>query len=223
MKRRIGLLALAVLFARCSTQQNVGTRYVKTMALTASQGGTLTVEASESAELAGFDLVVPPGVLPADTTLTLELGLDDVATAPASPAGPVVILGPELTFLEGVQLTLPASASYVGHSGETELWLSNALGIQKAHAPRLSYDSTTRLAVAQVRATGSFQLAAAAAGTSETRCDGLDEAACTADAGCATAFKYADSQGNPCYVMGVPLPQDCRKVFDRCAVGSGSR
>ena len=163
MTSRSGLLALAALFASCNTQQDVGTRYLKTMALTTSQGGTFSVDSSESAELAGLSLVVPAGALPADTTLTLELGLDDIVSSPASPAGPVAILGPELAFLRDVELRMPAAQSHQGSVEETELWRSDSAGVQKLRTPKLSYDAVSHTATAALRSTGSLQVALVAA------------------------------------------------------------
>lgn len=151
------ILAVALL-AACGTQTNVGSRYVKTIALTASVGGTLSVNASESAELNGLSLAFPAGALATDRTITLELGLDDVALAPNVPRGPVAIFGPELTFLKDVELRLPSSASYQGSSAETEVLLKTPAGLQRIRAPQLTHDPVAHAVTMIVHSTGALQV-----------------------------------------------------------------
>ncbi len=178
MINRLLLLAFA-LFVSCGTSQHVGSRYLKTVAMTAAQGGTLSVTSAESVELGGLRLVVPSGALAVDTTLTLELGLDDVASAPNSPAGSVAVLGPALTFLKDVELHLPTAASYPG-TGEVELLLVNASGVQRTRAPQLSYDAALHLISAMLRTTGSVQASFVACAAP---CDGglCDQGRCAAE------------------------------------------
>ena len=54
-----------------------------------SAGGTLTVAASDSPELAGTKLVIEPGALTAKTEITLELGTTSITGANDKAAGQV--------------------------------------------------------------------------------------------------------------------------------------
>ncbi|MBK7861598.1 MAG: hypothetical protein IPJ65_23880 [Archangiaceae bacterium] len=90
-----------------STQQ-VGSKYVKTEKISASQGGSLTVAASDSPELAGAKLVIPPGALAADQEITLELGSAPITQGGDKAAGQVALWGPSGTrFAMPVEMTLP--------------------------------------------------------------------------------------------------------------------
>lgn len=57
----------------------------------------------------------------------------------------------------------------------------------------------------------------------QDRCSSLGERACYGTAGCTAVLKYVNSSGRPCYPMGAPIAQDCRKVFDRCVLSTGTR
>lgn len=104
--------ALLVL-AACGTQ-TVGSRYVKSENVLASQGKTIAVSAQDSALLAGTSLDIPSGALTQDTFITLELGMDTLVDAD-SAAGPVAIWGPAGTrFSKPARMTLPLSVNESG-------------------------------------------------------------------------------------------------------------
>lgn len=87
----------------------VGSKFVKSVPVTASEGATLTVSLEDSPELAGTTLVIPPGALSSDQTITLELGVNALAEGDDRAAGPVAIFGPAGTrFSKPATLTLPA-------------------------------------------------------------------------------------------------------------------
>src|SRR5450432_3785038 len=87
------LLLAAVLCCSCSNTQGLGSRYVAEQTVTASQGGTLTVAAADSPELAGTQLQIPAGALAADTHITLELGSTALVQGHDHVAGVVAIWG----------------------------------------------------------------------------------------------------------------------------------
>jgi hypothetical protein len=109
----------------CSTSQPsiLASEFVKSQLVRASEGGTVTVQASDSATLAGVKVVIPPGALSADTRITIGYGAGAGTTDPWSmspsptasllpqgvqPSGPVVYLGPDGTaFRSLVTVTLP--------------------------------------------------------------------------------------------------------------------
>ena len=86
----------------------VGSRFVKSVAVNAQQGATLSITAADDAELAGTTLVIEPGALSHDEVVTVELGGTALASDGHSPAGPVAIFGPDgLEFSKPATLTLP--------------------------------------------------------------------------------------------------------------------
>ncbi len=92
----------------CEAKKDVASRYVKTVPVTATVGATITVSVPESRDLARTELVIPPGSLARDTTITLELGTKPITTIDSEPAGPVAIWGPPGTvFRVPATLTLP--------------------------------------------------------------------------------------------------------------------
>jgi hypothetical protein len=102
-------LALPLALAACvGSSTEVGSRYVKTMRVTAGAGATFSVSPAESRALAGTLLRIEPGALAATTTITLELGYQPIVRAPDVAAGPVVIWGPAGTRLDPpARLTFP--------------------------------------------------------------------------------------------------------------------
>jgi PKD repeat protein len=71
-------------------------------------GGTVEVSSSESAELFGASIVVPPAALAGDTTITVALGLASIVGPGAEAAGPVAVWGPPGTrFRAPATMTLP--------------------------------------------------------------------------------------------------------------------
>ena len=110
--RNVLLAAGAVVTAiSCySPPTEVASRYVKSVALTVSQGGTITVSREESEELAGLTLEIPPGALSSDEEITIQIGELPITPQGANSAGPVVILEPSgLLFKTPARLTLPYS------------------------------------------------------------------------------------------------------------------
>lgn len=156
---RLWAIAAVGLLGACTTQQDVGSRYVKTIVATAAAGGTLTVSSAESAELSGLSLVIPAGALAEDKTITLELGLDALAVSPDAPRGPVAIFGPELTFSKDVALVLPSSATYSGSAEQTQVLHRTPAGLQRLRAPSATHDPAAHAVALTLRATGSLQVA----------------------------------------------------------------
>src|SRR4051794_23068780 len=71
---------LIVALAGCQQSYPLASRYIKSVPVQASQGALVTVDPSESQELAGASISIPAGALERDTTVTVELGLDTLAT-----------------------------------------------------------------------------------------------------------------------------------------------
>ena len=107
-----GCSALLVL-AACDTQ-TVGSRYVKSENVGASQGKTIAVSDKDSALLAGTSLDIPSGALAQDTVITLEVGVDSLLDADTA-AGPVTTWGPAGThFSKPARMTVPLTVNESG-------------------------------------------------------------------------------------------------------------
>ncbi len=102
-----------LVFAACGTPI-VGSRFVKSEAVSASQGKTIAVSEKDSAVLAGTSLAVPAGALAQDTVITLEVGLDTLLDADEA-AGPVTTWGPAGTrFSTPAIMTVPLTVNQSG-------------------------------------------------------------------------------------------------------------
>jgi hypothetical protein len=118
----VGSMALAV---GCEVNQPyLASDFVKSQEVSASQGGTITVTAADSAVLAGTQVVIPPNALAADTRITIGFGggvSKEWSNQPVSgllaptggqQAGPIVYFGPDrISFATPVTVTLPFTAS----------------------------------------------------------------------------------------------------------------
>ncbi len=108
----VAVVSVAVIGCRGGSEDDIGSTYVTSKAISAVEGGSVEVTASEDAVLAGTRVDIPPGALSEDTVISIAPGLDDIANDGASPAGPVVRFGPEGTRFEGAAVvTLPYDGS----------------------------------------------------------------------------------------------------------------
>jgi Cys-rich repeat protein len=109
MKRTFLQWTLAAALCSCSGNHLVGSRFVKSVPVTASQGATIVLAASDEPALAGTVLTIPPNALAQNTVITIDLGEKDVVSgANQKAAGPVAIWGPAGTvFSKPVTMTLP--------------------------------------------------------------------------------------------------------------------
>src|SRR5688572_24351018 len=85
---------------------------IKAVAVTAAEGGTITVSSAESAQLAGTALVIPAGALAKDTVITLRVGAAPIVSR-GQPIGPVAVWGPPGTvFAHEGRMTLPYQSAF---------------------------------------------------------------------------------------------------------------
>ncbi|HVE84688.1 MAG TPA: hypothetical protein VND93_17650 [Myxococcales bacterium] len=110
---------LIVALAGCQQSYPLASRYIKSVPVQASQGALVTVDPSESQELAGASISIPAGALERDTTVTVELGLEKLATGPDTSVSQVAVWGPAGTKLASpaevvLPFTLPATESADG-------------------------------------------------------------------------------------------------------------
>jgi hypothetical protein len=103
--------AALMLGAACGVKTDiVASKYVRSQFISAAQGGTLTVTAADSPELAGTRVEVPPGALAQDSVITVGPPGNSTLVPVSSAAGPLVDLGPEgITFDPSATVTLPFS------------------------------------------------------------------------------------------------------------------
>ena len=130
----------------------------KSVFITASNGGTITVGEDESLYSQGFEIDIPPGALSEDTEITIA---DGVAGIPPAPEGLVaiglpIVLRPEgLSFLKSVTVKIHYSDEeliYAGVSDPSDLKLAyydTSESVWK-EVPILSVDTTNKLIVAQI-------------------------------------------------------------------------
>lgn len=103
-RRLFASAAPALLGLACSQSALLGVA-AREVAISAAAGGTVVPGDGAPSALAGFKLVLHPGDLPGDTTITLQLG---PASEDLSSAGPAVLLGPlGLQLNRPAELTLP--------------------------------------------------------------------------------------------------------------------
>ncbi|MHB8875437.1 MAG: hypothetical protein ACYC8T_17265 [Myxococcaceae bacterium] len=200
MKNQILRRALVVFavggLAACGPSETVGSRFVKSERVTASQGASIVIDARESPELAGTALKIEPGALTADTTITLDLGASTLVDSAEQAAGPVAIWGPPGTkFSKPVVMTLPFKLT----SGQTVANLF--VQVNEADGTRFVIDRS-KLTVDELKGVMSFTVAgftgfqpgSAPRCTANTQCGtGLvcingtcqTQGACTSNAGCA--------------------------------------
>ncbi len=100
------LLAVALFAAGCGPQM-VSSRFVKYQHVEAGEEAVISVEPSESQELAGTRLTIPTGAVPQAVDITLEVGLEDPSFE-TEKLGPVAHWGPDgLKFDRRVRMTMP--------------------------------------------------------------------------------------------------------------------
>lgn len=158
MGMKTNVLPLFLALAACGNGL-VGSRYVKSQTISASQGGALTVAATDDSELAGASLTIGPGALAADTVVTVERGLDDLGPG---RAGPVLILGPSgLTLSKEAEVVLPVKLG----SGQSKSDLSVKCDDDRLSGGSLAYDDSTGRVRLRTTKLGAFQASAAAVGS----------------------------------------------------------
>jgi hypothetical protein len=101
---------------------NLGQVHVKSQAVTAAQGGTLTVGPTDvdaaHNSLIGTQVEIPAGALSADTVITIDWidtsqAANQIIDADSDQAGPAIELGPDGTkFQVPVRITMPFTGSY---------------------------------------------------------------------------------------------------------------
>ncbi|MFZ5441399.1 MAG: hypothetical protein ACOZQL_15430 [Myxococcota bacterium] len=168
IRNAMWMVAGALALAACGPG-NVGSRFVKSQPVTASQGAVVTVTADESPALAGTRLEIPAGALSADTLVTIELGMDSILGAELS-AGPAVIFGPpELSLNADATLVLPVSdlgtTDDVGIVGQTASGLSYEVDVSQ-----VAVNATRTQATFHLRQFGTFQARRRQACSSTNQC-----------------------------------------------------
>jgi PKD repeat protein len=137
----------------------IDTKPIKSARLSATAGGTVEVSCSESAELFGASLVVPPAALAGDTTITVALGLASIVGFGAEVAGPVAVWGPPGTrFRAPATMTLPYRLP-AGRStrGLFVLVLESDGKRYRIEQPALQVDAAQRLVRFPVKGFSAFQ------------------------------------------------------------------
>jgi hypothetical protein len=197
------LLSVSLSAGGCSRSGDLGSRFVKSQRIVALEGGTVAVSKDESPELAGTRLVIPPGALAADTTVTLDLSTRAVIPSGARTAGPTAEWGPSGTALSiPAELTLPYRLGIWQASGDLFFAVEHAGGSAELRPPLLSAEPATGLALAAISELGRVQPGAARLCGSDPECPGMR---CLAGE-CDTASGAAPA---PCTGDGTCAPGVC--------------
>jgi len=147
------LMIAAVALAACGDQ--LGSRYVKTQSVRASEGAIFTVDAADSPELAGTRLEIPAGALSSDVVLTVEFGLTSVLGAELS-GGPSVVFGPAgVTLSKDAVLVLPLR-NIVG-SDDIGIVGQSSTGVFEVDSNQVALNAARTLATFKVRHLGGYQ------------------------------------------------------------------
>ena len=106
---RLGLLGLCCATACYNpATEPVGSKYAIEQLVTAASGATLTVTPAEDSKLAGVSIVIPPGALAKDTTITIAEGAALSLATGSLSVGPVADFGPAgTTFGKPATIILP--------------------------------------------------------------------------------------------------------------------
>jgi Cys-rich repeat protein len=161
MKRSFLQLAVVVALSSCSGSHLVGSRFVKSVPVTASQGATITLSASDEPALAGTVLTIPPNALAQNTVITVDLGEADVVSGVnQKAAGPVAIWGPPGTvFSKPVTMTLPFTLSSGASSTQlfVDVWEENGQHTNISHWQLSKIESKAGLVSFTVNGFTTFQ------------------------------------------------------------------
>ncbi|MFZ5445698.1 MAG: hypothetical protein ACOZQL_37240 [Myxococcota bacterium] len=153
------LLLAAVVFSACGGTSFIGSRYVKSQAIGAA-GGTLTISATDDAQLANAALVVPPGALSDDVVITVERGLDDLSPG---RAGPVLVLGPAgLPLRKAAKVVLPVTLDT--RQRREDLFVSSRDGAAEGRVAQHAFDDSTGRVEFEVTELRAFQAIVASPG-----------------------------------------------------------
>lgn len=139
------------MFAGCGPDV-VGSRYVKSQNVKANEGALITVSREENERLAGTRLSIPAGALDRDTTVTLELGVINLASADVA-LSPTAVFGPEdAVLLQDVTLIQPVQGLA---ADEDFTVLASKANVDQA---QVTTDSARSQVQFQTRSFGGFQV-----------------------------------------------------------------
>ena len=129
-KKHAVLFAAALAAVGCGGTQLVGSRYIKTQQVTASQGAVISVSKEEDSVLAGMSLTIPAGALSQDTTLSVDRAPQDLATD-GTRSSAVAEWGPSgLLFATSATMVMPVSVPEPLDDAEYVAFIEEADGTQ---------------------------------------------------------------------------------------------
>ncbi|MBX7102053.1 MAG: hypothetical protein K1X89_30340 [Myxococcaceae bacterium] len=129
-KKHTILFAAALAAVGCGGTQLVGSRYIKTQQVTASQGAVISVSSEEDTVLAGMRLTIPAGALAQDTTLSVDRAPQDLATD-GTRSSAVAEWGPSgLLFATSATMVMPVAVPEPLDDAEYVAFIEEADGTQ---------------------------------------------------------------------------------------------
>ena len=194
--RHAAALVFASALVACGPNETDGSKLVKSERVTASKGASIVVKADENPELAGTGLVIAPGALSADTTITLDLGSVPLVDSTEQAAGPVALWGPSGTvFRSPVQMTLPYKLHGVQTEANLFIQVSEANGVRFViDHTKLRIDPAGKLVTFEVSSFSGFQPGSAPGCATDSQCGAgnvclngscATQGTCSTNAGCA--------------------------------------
>lgn len=203
----------------------VGSRYVKSQQVSASQGAVVTVSASDSTQLAGTKLEIPGDALAADTTITVEVGLEPLV-ATELVAGPVAVWGPAGTlFSKPARMTLPLQG--LEPEDELSIFVREADGrVFEIPAENVVIDAAAGTVAFDIHGFTRFQPQRRHRCATDAQCrQGLacvngrcrPSGVCQADADCPQGYVCVAAQTNTANCQaGAPCPGVCQPQPPQC-------
>jgi len=200
----------------CGPNGFVGSRYVKSQTLSAAQGGALTISAADEPSLANTSIVFPPGALREDTTVTVELGLDDLSPGRASA---VLVLGPAGTALEkDIEISLPLSLD--ARQRRADLFVEAK--DRRITGAALRFDDSTGRVTFTSSSLKAYQAAAAALTTDGGAVACVTDDVCADNQDCVQGACTWKSSGSLACVTDDTCPWDDDCVAGQCVASSSS-
>ena len=172
MKLRYAALTAALAVSGCAKEPlQIGSVYVKSLLIRASEGGRMVVDSTDHGTLAGAGVVVEANALSQDTTVTVEVGDANLGDTDGENVGPSVKFGPaDVTFSTPARVSIPYDGTY--DEDLARVWVAAADGGRRVLLPTdLSYDATLGTVTFSTTSFASYRSGRARRACSHVQCD----------------------------------------------------
>ena len=172
MKLRYAAFTAALAVSGCAKEPlQIGSVYVKSLLIRASEGGRMVVDSTDHGALAGAGVVVEANALSQDTTVTVEVGDANLGDTDGEDVGPSVKFGPaDVTFSTPARVSIPYDGTY--DEDLARVWVAAADGGRRVLLPTdLSYDATLGTVTFSTTSFASYRSGRARRACSHVQCD----------------------------------------------------